>query len=194
MKRTILTVISGNAILQGDRIRLDAIRDDDLPLLARWLDDLGVQRLANPGIVTPITVLDLQDPEGWFEPERRSSNSYLFAVRTLADDTLIGMTALAHVHTQAHHAEFGINLANPAYQGKGYGADVSRVMLRYGFHELNLNRIYLRVFAYNPRAVHLYEKMGFRREVVQREMLYRDGRYYDQIIMGLLRSEWEAQP
>jgi len=67
-----------------------------------------------------------------------------------------------------------------------------RLMLRYGFMELNLNRVTLGVFANNPRAVRSYEKCGFVHEGCLREFLLRDGKYCDMLQMGILREEWEA--
>ncbi|MFM8321349.1 MAG: GNAT family N-acetyltransferase [Chloroflexota bacterium] len=67
-----------------------------------------------------------------------------------------------------------------------------RVLLRYAFQELPLNRVTLNVFEYNPRAVRSYEKAGFRVEGRVRGGLNRDGKRYDMIYMGILRAEWEA--
>jgi RimJ/RimL family protein N-acetyltransferase len=63
-------------------------------------------------------------------------------------------------------------------------------MLEYGFNVLELHRIDLEVFAFNPRAIHVYEKLGFKREGVRREVLLLEGTYHDSIVMGLLRYEY----
>jgi RimJ/RimL family protein N-acetyltransferase len=65
-----------------------------------------------------------------------------------------------------------------------------QTLLRYGFQQLNLHRIYLRVFSENQRAVHLYEKLGFQQEGRWRQAEFRSGRYHDILWMGLLRDEW----
>ncbi|MEL7657044.1 MAG: GNAT family protein, partial [Bacillota bacterium] len=67
-----------------------------------------------------------------------------------------------------------------------------RLLLRYAFDELNLYRVQLTVFSYNPGAIRLYEKLGFVREGVFREAVHRDGARHDMILYGLLRREWEA--
>ena len=59
--------------------------------------------------------------------------------------------------------------------------------------ELGLHRVSLDVFAYNPRGVKSYEKAGFQREGVEREMIKRDGNRYDVIFMGVLREDWLKQ-
>ena len=183
----------GNELLEGARIRLAALLDDDMTLMARWLSDLALQRLVNPGVVVPVSAQALLAPDSWISADRANPNSYLFAIRTLAEDQFMGVTALANLHIQARHAEFGVNIANPDYQNQGYGGEVTEIMLRYGFMELNLNRVWLSVFSYNTRAIRLYEKVGFVHEGTEREMLFRDGQYYDLIKMGILRREWQAR-
>ena len=64
-----------------------------------------------------------------------------------------------------------------------------RLMVDYGFKALNLHRIGLDVFSYNERAVHVYEKMGFKREGLQRDSLFYDGEFHDTILMAILEDE-----
>jgi RimJ/RimL family protein N-acetyltransferase len=177
----------------GARIRLSAVRDEDVPTVATWQSDLGLQRLVNPGGVGPMTTAYLLDPNGWFMADRKNKQAFLFAVRTTLDNQFIGISAINNMNVTAHHAEIGINLGHSEYQSKGYGGDVMLTTMRFGFEQLNLNRIWLNVFAYNTRAIRLYEKLGFVHEVCEREMLYRDGQYYDNLQMGLLRTEWEER-
>jgi RimJ/RimL family protein N-acetyltransferase len=85
----------------------------------------------------------------------------------------------------------GIGIGEREYWGKGYGKDAMRIMLRYAFMELNLHRVSLNVYEYNPRAIRSYEKAGFTVEGRQRQALNRDGRRWDMIYMGSLREEWK---
>ncbi len=65
-----------------------------------------------------------------------------------------------------------------------------RLLLKHGFDTLNLNRIYLRVFSNNVRAIRCYEKAGFVQEGRFRQAHYQDGEYWDVLVMSVLRSEW----
>lgn len=67
------------------------------------------------------------------------------------------------------------------------------LLARYAFRELNLNRINLSAFEFNPRAVRSYEKCGFVHEGRERQWLNRGGRCWDMIYMGLLREDWLAR-
>ena len=68
-----------------------------------------------------------------------------------------------------------------------------QTLLRFGFEQLNLNRICLRVFAENERAIRLYEKTGFQHEGRWRQAEYRHGRYHDMLWMSVLRDEWQRE-
>jgi RimJ/RimL family protein N-acetyltransferase len=185
--------MTGKELLEGARVRLAALLDEDMTPLAKWLSDPTLQRMVNPGVIVPVSPQDLLAPDSWISADRKNPNSYVFAIRTRDDHQFIGITALADRHPQARYAEYGINIAHPDYQNQGYGTEVTELMLRYGFMELNLNRIWLSVFGYNTRAIKLYEKVGFVHEGAEREMVYRDGQYYDLVKMGMLRREWEAR-
>jgi RimJ/RimL family protein N-acetyltransferase len=111
-------------------------------------------------------------------------------VRTLADDQLIGFVAYDGINWQHGETFVAIGIGDPAYRGNGYGTDAMRVMLRYGFMELNLNRIQLNAFSYNERAIKSYRKAGFIEEGRQRGMLLRNGQRWDFVYMSVLRDEW----
>lgn len=178
-------------ILKSDRIRLTSITNDDLPQFATWLSDFGLQRLVNPGMSMPHDADDYLKPDSWFQADLKNEKSRLFAIRTLKDDVFIGTCALINLNMFAHCAEIGINLAHPEYRSKGYGGEIMQLLMRYGFEQFNLNRINLGVMGFNTRALRLYERLGFKREVVEREIFFHDGTYFDGLLMGILRTEWE---
>jgi len=121
-----------------------------------------------------------------------SPNSFRFCIRSLTDDVLIGsMDIWVHSWTQAE-GWIGISIGERDYWGKGYGTDAMRLIVQYGFIELNLCRISLGVHAYNERAVKSYEKVGFTLEGRMRGEGFRDGVHFDGVWMGVLREEWLA--
>lgn len=75
---------------------------------------------------------------------------------------------------------------------QGFGSDAMRLAVRYAFTELNLQRISLYVFDYNPRAMRVYEKSGFSIEGRLRGAILREGERTDVLVMGVLRDDWLA--
>jgi RimJ/RimL family protein N-acetyltransferase len=131
----------------------------------------------------------------WMEKEvgEMSSGSYFFSIRTLAEDKLIGELNLGVVDWTGRDAFVGLGIGETEYWNKGYGTDIMNVLLRFAFAEVNLQRVTLTVFEYNPRAIRSYEKAGFRHEGRQRRALNREGQRWDELYMGILREEWLEQ-
>lgn len=180
-------------IFRGDLVRLSG---DDPQTIAeafsRWNRDSEYARLLDD---EPPRLRSVQSIKEWLEKEFEKGEEmrYFFTIRTLADDQLIGFIGLFAIDWNHGNAWVGIGLGERNYWGNGYGTDAMQVILRYAFRELNLHRVSLDVFEYNPRALHSYEKAGFKIEGRRRKIVQRDGTRYDMIFMGILREEWEKE-
>jgi RimJ/RimL family protein N-acetyltransferase len=102
------------------------------------------------------------------------------------------------VRPENRNARLGIMIGDKSYWSQGYGTDAMLTLLRFGFEEMNLNRIDLTVDAENARAIRCYQKCGFVGEGRLREARYQRGKYGDQLVMSVLRDEfyerWGATP
>ena len=109
---------------------------------------------------------------------------------TLRDDgRQIGGVGL-RVDEQHQHAELGYWLGAP-YWGKRYAAEAAREMLRYGFEDLQLHRVFASHFKHNPASGRILKKLGMRHEGCQREHLCKWDQFVDSELYGILRREWE---
>ncbi len=104
---------------------------------------------------------------------------------------IIAEAVLNDIDQEVKSANFRIAIFNPKQSGKGMGSWMIKNTLSYGFEVLNLNRIYLDVFSYNERAIHVYKKMGFKVEGILREAILDNNKYADDILMAMLKKEWE---
>ena len=180
-------------LFRGELVRLTAQNPEaDAETFAKWSRDSEYLRLAFGNTQLPRSAQQART-----DMERRTGETnphhYGLAIRTLADDTLIGFIGLMGVSGTHGDAWVYIAIGDRAYWGKGYGTDAMRVLLHYAFTELNLHRVSLGVFEYNPRAIRSYEKVGFVVEGHSREELHRDGKYWDDILMGILREDWKKE-
>ena len=141
--------------------------------------------------------LDSEPPNLWVESESKAfleemvPKIYFFTINTREDEKPIGSISLGGFDWIAGNAEVGIGIGEEEYRGRGYGTDAMRVIVRYAFRVLNLRRVSLGVFEYNPRAIRSYEKAGFTEEGRLRQYVNRFGRRWDVVLMGILRSDWE---
>ncbi len=179
-------------LLTGQLVRLAALNAEvDAEAFARWGVDTEFGRQLNISSRPPNRARQIQL---FLEKEQSEDPTAIsFSVRTLADDRMIGFVVFDGINWQHGDSFVAIGIGDPAFRGKGYGTDAMRLLLRFGFMELNLRRIELDVFSYNERAIKSYLKAGFVEEGRQRGMLQRDGRRWDFVYMGILREEWMAQ-
>jgi RimJ/RimL family protein N-acetyltransferase len=176
-------------LLTGKQVRLTALDPEkDVEAIARWDLDSEYMRQLDGGAHHPARARKIR--EEIEKTQNDDPDTLEFAVRTLADDRLIGFVAFDGIDWRNGDTFVAIGIGDPAYRGNGYGTDAMRVMLRYGFTELNLYRIQLDVFSYNERAIRSYLKAGFVEEGRQRGMLLRDGQHWDLVYMSVLRDEW----
>jgi RimJ/RimL family protein N-acetyltransferase len=177
-------------LLRGDRIRLAALEKNDMESVARWQHNATFLRLFD---ATPAYPKSRDRLEQWLRERQQDRTAFLFGVRLLNDDALIGYAELEGILWAHRVGWLSIALGDPASWGQGYGSETMRLLLAFAFDELNLHRVQLTVFGYNRRAIALYEKLGFRHEGVFREFIQRDGTRHDMILYGLLRQEWAGR-
>lgn len=171
-------------MLATSRVILTPLRPADSEILFQWIN-------ARDEVIlnAPYRVVHWAAHEGWFADIQRRSDLVLFAIRDRESNELIGSCQLHTIQSVHRSAELQIRIGDTAARGRGRGTDALRLLLRFGFGDLNLHRIYLHVFASNTRARHVYEKLGFRVDGQLRDAAFVDGRYVDIVVMSMLQTD-----
>jgi len=178
-------------MIYEEDIRLRAVEREDIPTFVRWFNDPEVRRY-----LLMFEPMSKAKEERWFEDRQNRTDDYLFGIEAAVGDGWqhIGNVGLHRVDWISRHCTFGIVIGEREFWGKGYGTKATQAALRFAFHTLNLHRVELEVFDFNPRAMRAYDKAGFRREGIRRDALFQDGAYHDEYVMAILRSEFIAAP
>jgi len=175
--------------MEGKLVRLRPYDKSDLDDLMKWVNDEDVTRFLGSLMTPP---LSRSAEEGFLGMAMTHSETHkVFAIETLAGEFAGGID-LRVVDQIDRRAEVGIVIGFKDFWGKGYGTDAMKVLLKFAFGRLNLNRVSLRVFDYNERAIKSYEKCGFKREGLLRQDRFYAGEYHDTIVMGMLRQEFQS--
>ncbi len=177
-----------NNLFTGHLVRLAAQNPETDPeLYARWSSDSEYLRFLDTDPARPTRARKYKE---LIEKRMERPDNFAFAVRTLADDQLIGFVALWIWSWPDANGGVGIGMGHPEFRGKGYGSDAMRLALRYAFHELNLERVTLQAVAHNARAIRSYEKVGFELVGSERELDLRDGQRNGVVTMTIRRANW----
>jgi diamine N-acetyltransferase len=173
----------------GEKVALGPVRHDLLATYRRWYNDFGMRRTFG-GLPRPWT--DARQ-DRWYEDVATPDDSEaIFTIYEAARMRPVGTTTLTHIDYRNRSAEFGILIGEDRWRGKGFGTETSRLMLDYAFSMLELHSVYLTVVEFNLAGIRAYEKAGFRHSGRRRDAIAMDGRYWDEIYMDCLASEFCA--
>lgn len=171
--------------MKGREIYLSPMREEDAAVYVGWMNDPLI--LKNIGV--PQMVYDVPMEEEWIRANRSRNQ---FAIVKAGEDRLIGNCGIQEVDQRNQRAEVGIFIGHEKDRGKGYGKEALRLLLDFGFRQMNLHSMYLQVYSFNERAINAYKKIGFREAGRFRECYFADGMWHDKQIMDILRDEWDG--
>lgn len=174
--------------LETARLVLRAMRMEDADfLLKEWSDPLVTQLMCDEEpLQTREQAEEFLRP---FQTPEKIPNSKWWGIELKMDGHLIGTCGYFCWNRQHHRAEIGYDLC-PLFWGQGLMPEALRALIRYGYEEMNLNRIEAVTHIENQRSQRVLAKLGFKLEGVLREYFCRDGIFNDQAQYSLLRREW----
>lgn len=173
-------------VLEGARVRLRPASPDDAESRFALGTDADIVRMFGVSVADakPMTK---DAAEQW--AQGHAKNPYAWVIEV--EGRLVGEIKLHSVNAQDQRASMAIAIYDRTLLGLGIGTEAIHLLLRHAFFELELHRIGIRVLAYNERAIRAYAKCGFVIEGRERETAFVDGKWYDDLMMGLLSSEYQ---
>lgn len=172
--------------LKGKRLYLSPINVEDYEIYTKWMNDLSTaiplgQVTSNFGLIKEKKAL-----------EKMSQQDHQFAIVLNDGDQLLGNCSLYDVNHIHKTASLGLFIGDEDNRNKGYGSEAIQVILSYAFKILNLNNVMLKVFSFNERGIAAYRKIGFK-EIGRRRQCYEmDDKYYDDVFMDILKSDFHS--
>lgn len=170
-------------MLRGDGVCLTEIREGDKQTLYKWINVAETVRFN-----APFSPISWNSHERWFESIGQDSSKVILAIREDEAGDIIGVIQLIDIHHVHRSAELTIRIGTDAERGKGLGTKALQLAIDFAWRDLNLQRIWLRVFDTNKRAIRAYEKAGFEHEGVMRRACWIDGGWRDEAVMSVLRK------
>ncbi|MNJ49370.1 putative ribosomal N-acetyltransferase YdaF [compost metagenome] len=168
-------------------IRLRKLSANDYTTYHDWRNDMEVMETTSP----LLDIYTLEETEQFISAIAAQPTTKGYLIEYKETEQTVGIVSLINIDYKNRSAECIIDIGVKDMWGKGIGTAAISLILEYAFNELNLHRLYLRVFSFNERAIKLYEKMGFIHEGKFRQALYRKGKWHDIVIMGILKDEYD---
>ena len=176
-------------MLKGKKVLLRPIRVTDAKLFAKWMNDPEVNRF-----ILAFLPISAEGEENWIRETQKSSDNVVLSIVVKDDsgnETAIGNCGLHNISWKDHRATFGIVIGENNYWEGGLGTEAAQLVVDYGFNQLNLHRISSSVFSFNERSIKMHLKLGFEKEGIRKELIFKNGQYHDEVVFGLLRKEWK---
>ncbi|MGI5279091.1 GNAT family N-acetyltransferase [Streptomyces rochei] len=174
-------------VLTGERTVLRPFTEADAARMGEIVGDPEVRRFTgSPGHELTPELL-----RSWYGSRSAQTDRLDLAVTDPADGEVLGEVVL-HAWVPEERSCTFRTLIGARGRGRGIGTEATRLIVGYAFEELGLHRVQLDAYAFNDRALRVYEKVGFVREGVRREVERRDGVWVDEVLMAVLDHEWAA--
>ena len=172
----------------GERVALGPLTSAHVPYLVRWDNDWATTRTTT---IPPQPI----SPDAYaagFPQALTIQDRTPFIIYDRATLQPIGYTDLHRIDHRNRTAEYAIGIGEAEYRGKGYGTEVTRLMLDYAFTAQGLASVMLSVVAVNEQGIRAYTKAGFREIGRRRQAWMLAGQLWDIVYMDCLASEFES--
>lgn len=174
--------------LYGKKVILRAVEEEDIEMLRELTNDPDYEKM----IVGWSYPISKRDQSEWFSRCKNTDSVIRYTIVT-KEDGPVGMIGLRDIDWKNGVASgLGMRIAKKEIRTRGLATDAWMTLMHYAFTELRLNRINGSALAYNKASLRVCEKVGFKVEGVQRQAIFKNGEFIDLVIMGCLKSDYEA--
>lgn len=176
-------------MIKGDIVGLRAIERSDLELLRDWRNFPDLRRNFRE-----VRELNMVSQEKWFEKLNNSTIAdFMFMIVRLKDNIALGAGGLLYTNWIIRSSDFSFYIG---HEGKyidqdGYAEEATRLLLDFGFKNLNLNKIWMELYEFDDKKIQFFTKtFGFTKDGLLRENCFEDGKYHNSLILSLLKKEY----
>jgi len=172
----------------GERIALGPMRAALVPQMTCWFDAETIRTLGLPTML-PWTTQRIQ---AWVDHASVTENECWFVAYERDGLRPIGAAGIDQLDFRDRTGQYNLMVGEKDARGKGYGTEITRLVLDYAFTVLGLHSVWLIVFEYNPAAIRVYEKAGFVHVGRRHECKWMGGKLWDALIMECLAPTFES--
>lgn len=169
--------------MKTNLIKLRSIKKRDLQFIRNWRNDPNIFQFNKQ-----YTLLNMKNQQDWFKTTQiKNSDKKMFIIEK--DLIPIGICGFVNIDHEIYSGDIAIIIGNRKLHKKGIGVIVLKKLIQYGFKNLKLHKIEAEIFEFNLISKKFFEKLNFKQEVIHREALWRNNRYWDIHNYSLLKGE-----
>ncbi len=175
-------------MIKGELVGLRALEAEDLSLLRDWRNIEHFRKNFREH-----RELNMSNQNAWYNRTVASPNDYMFIIERLSDKQPIGAAGLLYVNWILRSADFSFYIGlNELYiDNEGLALDAARLLINYGFKNLNLNKIWMELYEFDKAKIDFFTKQfGFSIDGKLRQNCFEDGKYHDSYIISLLKEDY----
>ena len=171
-------------MIEGKIVNLRALEKEDLELLKKWRNDKKTRIHTRE-----YRLLNMINQKNWFESIHKQNppNAIMFGIEN-KNKKLIGVCGLTYIDWKNRHAEISNIISINNWQRTKEAKDTLDLLIKYGFDELNLHRLWVEIFETIPENIKLFEKMRFKKEGTLRDKLWRNSKWHDSFIYSMINE------
>jgi len=165
-----------------EKIKIRAFKKDDIWILHKWINDPEIIKFTNS-----FRPIDEFEQNEWFANIHKNKNQFVFGIELIESSKIIGTCGIYEIDNISRKGELRMKIGNKDEWGKGYGKMALTQLLKFGFDDLNLHRIWLKVLEDNKGAIKIYINSGFEIEGKMKDEMFIQGKYKNVLLMGLVK-------
>lgn len=170
--------------IHGEKVTLRPFQAEDVPVMLGIVKDPEVVQLTGSS-----SDLDERLVKQWYETRNEPKDRLDLAIIDRRQNVLVGEAVVNEYEERTNSMNFRI-LIGPRGRNRGLGTEATQLMIDYVFAAKPIDQMTLDVFAFNPRARRVYEKVGFVVERIEKQELEGNGELADSFHMVLTRERW----
>lgn len=176
-------------MIKGDLVGLRAVEETDLKKLRDWRNIPELRRNFRE-----VRELNMENQHLWYSSlQKNSMRDFMFVIERLSDNATIGACGLLYINWIIRSADFSFYIGENSHyiDQEGYGLEAAKLLIQYGFDNLNLNKIWMELYEFDLAKINFFkDSLNFSVDGKLRENCYEDGKYYDSLIISLLRKDY----
>lgn len=175
-------------MIRGDLVSLHAVEKEDLSKLQGWRNNQEFRKHFRE-----YREINSARQESWFEEKViKDPTTLMFSIRRNTDNELLGCCGFVYINWVHRHADLSLYIGwDDSYIDElGYAEESCRLLLKYGFDELALNKVWTEIYEFDEKKKALYDKIGFHQDGLLRQNYWYDGKWWDSRILSLLENEF----